>query len=474
MGRADKRLIDTMRLLLAALTLFASVAFGAPVTPFSGGTGVANPNTSLITVAGPFTTVGNFLTTLTITAPTAITLPTSGTLLSTTNPINVGANAITGGAGSFTTLATSGVTTHSAPVNIATGVDTTGTSPLTVTKTWNNAGVAFPGVTWAFTDTASSAASNLFNISSGAAGTTSRFAIDKTGSFTFSGNGPHGIGAAPTAVFSLNISGTFTGTTTNAAMFGVNGTVTGPPNSNLFGSSKGTVIAGAASGTHSIATVMAAGGSTFTTAGAAITDASTLRLTGIVAPAGTANASTVFIQNQSSGATINKALWVRSGTTSLDGSLTLPLLATSSAATTGTLCWTTGTGNVNVNTTLACLASSAKYKRDIRDLDIGLPQVMALRPISYELKPEYNGAGLGRMVGLVAEEVAKVDPRLVQISDDGKGVDGVRYMQLGALLAKAIQDQQAQIESLAQRIRTLESAANDAAYRRTSLQGAAQ
>ena len=99
---------------------------------------------------------------------------------------------------------------------------------------------------------------------------------------------------------------------------------------------------------------------------------------------------------------------------------------------------------------------------------------MALRPISYELKPEYNGAGLGRMVGLVAEEVAKVDPRLVQISDDGKGVDGVRYMQLGALLAKAIQDQQAQIESLAQRIRTLESAANDAAYRRTSLQGAAQ
>jgi hypothetical protein len=90
-----------MRLILALLALFASVAVGAPVSPFGGGTGKANPNTSIVTVAGPLTTVGNFLTTLTITAPTAITLPTSGTLATTAQ---IAGSTL---AGSFTTLSAS-------------------------------------------------------------------------------------------------------------------------------------------------------------------------------------------------------------------------------------------------------------------------------------------------------------------------------------------------------------------------------
>jgi hypothetical protein len=98
-------------MILAALALFASVAVGAPVSPFGGGTGKANPNTSIVTVAGPLTTVGNFLTTLTITAPTSITLPTSGTLATTAQ--------ITGGtlAGSFTTVTATGAVTSTASGN---------------------------------------------------------------------------------------------------------------------------------------------------------------------------------------------------------------------------------------------------------------------------------------------------------------------------------------------------------------------
>lgn len=117
-----------MKLLSAFFSLLFSVAVcAAPVTPFNGGSGVANPNTSLITVAGPLTTVGNFLTTLTMTAPTAITLPTSGTLLTTTgngsgltavNAATLGGatfaapGAIGGGtpgAGSFTNITGTGV-----------------------------------------------------------------------------------------------------------------------------------------------------------------------------------------------------------------------------------------------------------------------------------------------------------------------------------------------------------------------------
>jgi len=63
--------------------------------PANGGTGVANANTSTITLGGPivtansFTTSGNFALTLTTTAATNVTLPTTGTLLSSGGGLNV-------------------------------------------------------------------------------------------------------------------------------------------------------------------------------------------------------------------------------------------------------------------------------------------------------------------------------------------------------------------------------------------------
>jgi hypothetical protein len=72
---------------------------------------------------------------------------------------------------------------------------------------------------------------------------------------------------------------------------------------------------------------------------------------------------------------------------------------------------------------------------------------MKLRPVSYELKPQYNPKGLGPMVGLVAEEVKNIDPRLIGLGADGEPM-GVRYMQLTAVLIKAIQEQQREIEVL--------------------------
>jgi hypothetical protein len=41
----------------------------------------------------------------------------------------------------------------------------------------------------------------------------------------------------------------------------------------------------------------------------------------------------------------------------------------------------------------------------------------------------------------------KINPLLVTYDDDGK-VEGVRYMQLTSVMAKAIQEQQAEIEQL--------------------------
>lgn len=129
------------------------------------------------------------------------------------------------------------------------------------------------------------------------------------------------------------------------------------------------------------------------------------------------------------------------------GALTLPGLASSSAATTGTLCWTTGTGNVNVDTTVACLASTRRVKEKIVDLDIGLNEVMRMRPVSYDLRTEFNPEHLGRQVGMVAEEMQEIDSRLVAL-DGGGQARGIRYMQLTAVLVKSIQTQQNEIHTL--------------------------
>ena len=131
-------------------------------------------------------------------------------------------------------------------------------------------------------------------------------------------------------------------------------------------------------------------------------------------------------------------------------------LASSSAATTGTVCWTTGANNLTVDTTLACLSSTRKIKENIEPLDIGLPEVMALEPVSYDLKTEFNPAHLGHQVGLIAEDVQKVDPRLVGLDSNGE-VKGVRYMQMVALLVKGMQEQEAEIETLKTEVAELKS-----------------
>lgn len=126
--------------------------------------------------------------------------------------------------------------------------------------------------------------------------------------------------------------------------------------------------------------------------------------------------------------------------------VTMPTLAQSSAAQTGTMCWSAA--NITVDTTVACLTSTIRVKRAIEALNVGLLEVMRLHPVSYELKPEFNPFHVpGRQVGLIAEEVQKVDPRLIALDGEGQP-RGVRYMQLTAVLVKSIQQQQLEIYAL--------------------------
>lgn len=133
----------------------------------------------------------------------------------------------------------------------------------------------------------------------------------------------------------------------------------------------------------------------------------------------------------------------------------LPNIASTSAAQQGTVCWATG-GSLTVDTTVACLTSSARFKEHIVSLDGKdmLALVRQLRPVSYQTRREFadlarDARALEPQVGFVAEEIAQLDPRLVGYDRDGQ-LRGVRYMQLTAILAGAIQqleERLARIES---------------------------
>lgn len=95
---------------------------------------------------------------------------------------------------------------------------------------------------------------------------------------------------------------------------------------------------------------------------------------------------------------------------------------------------------VDAANTLSNCSSSIRYKENIRDFNGGLDLIRRFRPVAFDWKQ--NGSP---DMGLVAEEVAAVDPLLV--THNGKGeVEGVKYNRLGVVLINAVKEQQAQIE----------------------------
>ena len=99
---------------------------------------------------------------------------------------------------------------------------------------------------------------------------------------------------------------------------------------------------------------------------------------------------------------------------------------------------TTVTGaDVVVSSTgqLGVATSSARYKRDIRDIGGASARLMRLRPVSFRYKNDPSGT---LQYGLVAEEVERVYPELVTRGTDGK-LQSVRYLEFTALLLNELQ-----------------------------------
>ena len=113
------------------------------------------------------------------------------------------------------------------------------------------------------------------------------------------------------------------------------------------------------------------------------------------------------------------------------------------------------TGNAVVVTSTGQLGvaavSSERFKTAIEPMGANTDKLQQLRPVSFHLKTDPNGAV---QYGLIAEEVAKVYPELV-IRDEKGRIDGVRYEELAPMLLNEVQKEHATVAAQAAEIRDL-------------------
>jgi hypothetical protein len=111
---------------------------------------------------------------------------------------------------------------------------------------------------------------------------------------------------------------------------------------------------------------------------------------------------------------------------------------------------------------LGIRVSSARFKEKIAAMNNASEALFALEPVTFRYKPEVDPEGV-RQFGLVAEEVAKVDPDLVVRDGQGKPFS-VRYEEVNAMLLNEFlkehrkgQEQARKLERLETTITQLES-----------------
>jgi len=113
------------------------------------------------------------------------------------------------------------------------------------------------------------------------------------------------------------------------------------------------------------------------------------------------------------------------------------------------------TGNpvvVNSNGRLGVGTSSARFKGEVEPMDKASKAILALKPVSFRYKKESDPDGVPQF-GLMAEDVAKVNPDLV-VHDEKGEIYTVRYEAVNAMLLneflkehRTVQGQQKEIDA---------------------------
>jgi hypothetical protein len=101
---------------------------------------------------------------------------------------------------------------------------------------------------------------------------------------------------------------------------------------------------------------------------------------------------------------------------------------------------------VNSSHKLGTLTSSSRFKDDIKPMERISEALFALKPVSFHYKKEIDPEGTSQL-GLVAEDVEKVNPDLIVRDKEGKPYS-VRYDQVNAMLLNEFLKEHRKVEKL--------------------------
>jgi hypothetical protein len=100
---------------------------------------------------------------------------------------------------------------------------------------------------------------------------------------------------------------------------------------------------------------------------------------------------------------------------------------------------------------LGTVASSERFKKDIATMEKASEAILAFRPVTFHYKTDTKGAP---QFGLIAEEVAKVNPALVLPDKEGKPYT-VRYDAVNVMLLNEFLKEHRKIEQLEKQVEKL-------------------
>jgi len=100
---------------------------------------------------------------------------------------------------------------------------------------------------------------------------------------------------------------------------------------------------------------------------------------------------------------------------------------------------------------LTANASSRRFKHDIKPMDNASEAILALKPVSFR----YNNDSTDTpWFGLIAEDVAKINPDLIARDKEGKPF-GVRYDQVNVMLLNEFLKEHRKVEELQKQVEAL-------------------
>ncbi len=105
---------------------------------------------------------------------------------------------------------------------------------------------------------------------------------------------------------------------------------------------------------------------------------------------------------------------------------------------------------------LGTLTSSARYKEDIKPMANSSENILSLKPVTFRYKKDLDPNAIPQF-GLVAEDVAKVDPALVAKDNQGNPYT-VRYEAVNAMLLNEFLKEHKKVEEQAGEIKSLQDA----------------